>query len=215
MTEWILHADATAMADRLADEVAQALEAAVEARGEALAAVPGGRTPGPALDRLAQRPLPWPRITLFPTDERQVATDHPLSNLGALQGHFAGTAVRLVPLADAATLSWPPDLVWLGMGGDGHVASLFPGPDLEKGLAGPERVVAVHPQPLPAEAPVDRLTLSGPALVAAPLMLVAIRGAEKRRLLEVALEEGGESRYPVGRLLAHATHPVLIHWCPE
>jgi 6-phosphogluconolactonase len=100
------------------------------------------------------------------------------------------------------------------MGTDGHIASIFPGPDLEKALGGPERVVAVRPDPLPAEAPVTRQTLSGPALLAAPILFLAIRGAEKRHLLEEALAESRQSRYPVGRLLARARHPVHIHWCP-
>ncbi|WP_448580593.1 6-phosphogluconolactonase [Thermaurantiacus sp.] len=214
MIEWHVHADAAAMAEAQADAVARNLGTALQAKASALAVVPGGSTPGPALDRLAARPLDWGRIALMPTDERDVPPDHPLSNLGPLAARFEPLGARVIPVSAADGLAWPPDLVWLGMGSDGHIASIFPGPDMEKALAGRERVVAVRPDPLPAAAPVSRLTLSGPALLAAPVLFLAIRGAEKRRLLEAALEEGRESRYPVGRLLARASVPVHIHWCP-
>lgn len=214
MIEWHNYAQEEEMAERLADAVARSLETALKTKASALAVVPGGRTPGPVLDQLAARPLDWSRITLMPTDERDVPPDHPLSNFGPLSARFRPLGAQVLPLRAASDLSWPPDVAWLGMGNDGHVASIFPGPDLEKALAGPERVIPVRPDPMPPEAPVTRLTLSGSALLAAPLLHIAIRGREKRGLLEVALAEAGQSRYPVGRLLARATVPVHIHWCP-
>jgi 6-phosphogluconolactonase len=114
-------------------------------------------------------------------------------------------------------LHWPLDLVWLGMGGDGHTASIFAGPDLDAALNAPKdrRAVGVAPDPLPPEAPVNRVTLTAPAIVAARTTMFAISGQDKRDLLEQAAEDGGKSRYPVGKVLDQITVPVDIYCLVE
>ena len=113
-----------------------------------------------------------------------------------------------------AELQWPPDLIWLGVGADGHTASIFPGPDLEEALGGPEtrRAVGVMPDPLPAEAPVARVTLSRPAILSARALLLTLSGKEKRKVVKRALKEGQLSPTPIGRVLAEAESPIYIHW---
>jgi 6-phosphogluconolactonase len=92
------------------------------------------------------------------------------------------------------------------MGGDGHVASLFPNTDPR--ADDPRRIVRVTPDPLPPEAPFERLSLTIPALLASDALLFVIRGAEKRALFEAAASGAGLPAHdlPVGRLLAAASH---------
>jgi 6-phosphogluconolactonase len=95
-------------------------------------------------------------------------------------------------------------LAWLGMGADGHVASLFPNTDPR--VDDPLKVRMLTPDPLPPEAPFDRVTLTLPALLDADALLFVIRGAAKRALFEAAVR--GENDLPIARLLGAARQPV-------
>jgi 6-phosphogluconolactonase len=95
-------------------------------------------------------------------------------------------------------------LAWLGMGADGHIASLFPNTDPQADDS--RRIVRLTPDPLPPEAPFDRISLTIPALVDSDELVLVIRGAEKRAVFEAAM--AGESDLPVARLLASASQPV-------
>lgn len=104
----------------------------------------------------------------------------------------------------------------LGMGADGHTASIFPGPDFDAAVAGPKgrRAIGVRPEPKPAEAPVDRVTLTADAIGSARTVMLVLTGAEKRQVLERAIDEGPLTRYPVGRVLSAIDASVDIFWCP-
>ena len=91
------------------------------------------------------------------------------------------------------------------MGGDGHVASLFPNTDPR--CDDPLPVRRLTPDPLPPEAPFDRLSLTLPALLASDLLMFVIRGDEKRQLFATAA--AGANDLPVARLLGAATGPVV------
>lgn len=186
--------------------VVSRVAAAVERRGPVTLCVPGGSTSRPILAALAALHLPWDKVTIWPGDERQVPHDHPASNVGALRAAFGATGATIEPLSPNLPLS-RFTLVWLGVGDDGHVASLFPSsaPD-PTALAG---VIAVTPDPLPPEAPFPRLTLTLAALANAEDVSVVARGATKRRVLDAAL---AGADLPVTRLFAIAQETV--YWTP-
>jgi 6-phosphogluconolactonase len=102
------------------------------------------------------------------------------------------------------------------MGKDGHTASIFPGPDLQAALDAPKarRAIGVMPDPLPAEAPVPRVTLTRSAILSARTILITITGEEKRTVLEQAIADGQSSKLPIGRVLAEVEQPIDIHWAP-
>lgn len=227
--EWWEYDTAAEMAEAVAGDVGFLIESALDARGDAVVAFPGGSTPLKALDLLAKMKLKWKNVTILPTDDRLVAVDDKLSNVRMLAEKFLPLGARVLPLTggdlpvDAAgkaadarlqAIHWPLDFVWLGMGEDGHTASIFPGPDLETALSAPHRAVGVTPSPLPAEAPVARVTLTKSAILGARAVMIQITGEKKRKVLEKALKDGAGSTYPIGRLLADATQAIDIHWCP-
>ena len=171
--------------------------------GDIAISVPGGSTPFPILAELARAPLDWKRIAIWPGDDRVVEEDHPASNVGRIRALLEPVGARIVPLGEHAV---PPHfaLVWLGMGGDGHVASLFPNTDPRADDPLPLR--RLTPDPVPPEAPFDRLSLTIPALLDSDELVFVIRGADKRAVFDAALT--GESDLPVARLLAAAAQPV-------
>lgn len=228
--EWWDYDSPGEMAEAVAGDVGFIVESALDARGACLLALPGGKTPQPIFARLAEAKLAWKKVTIIPTDERLVPMQDERSNVRAIAKAFLPSGARVIPIAaeiadyklagnsaDAVLqdLAWPPDLCWLGMGEDGHTASIFAGPDLQDALDAPKarRAVGVMPDPLPAEAPVPRVTLTRAAILSARTILITVTGDKKRALLEQAIADGQSSRLPIGRVLAEAEQPIDIHWC--
>lgn len=210
------YASAAALADAAAHAAIHGLERALATRGRASLVATGGRSPGPVYDRLAHDGrLDWARVVVTLSDERCVAPDDPRSNQRLLRERLlVGRAAKahLLPLwpepePAALEVLQPFDVVMLGMGEDGHVASLFPAGPAE-GLAGaPGRSTVEAPAGL-GDPPVARISLTLPALSQARLVLVMIAGDRKRRVVE---EAGAD--LPIHRLLAGADARVL--WAPE
>lgn len=228
--EWGDYEDGDELAEAVAGDVAFIIESAIDARGSAVIALAGGSTPKPILEKLAEAKLDWKRVTIIPTDERVVAMTDPLSNVAMLARIFLPKGARVIPLvsekaadykaAGAAASSrltdfhWPLDLVWLGVGKDGHTASIFPGPDYDDALNAPteRRMVGVMPDPLPQDAPVARITLTRAAIQAAKTIIIVITGDDKKVAVERAIKDGDSSPLPIGRVLAGLETPVDIHW---
>ncbi len=165
--------------------------------------IPGGSTPFPILAELHGSALDWARITVWPGDDRIVPEDRPASNVGKIRAALAPLGAAVVALGEAAR---PPHfaLTWLGMGGDGHIASLFPNTDPQ--VDDPQPVRRLTPDPLPPEAPFDRISLTIPALLDSEHLLFVLRGADKAALFAAARR--GENDLPVARLLGAAHQPV-------
>ncbi|WP_425229732.1 6-phosphogluconolactonase [Sphingomonas sp.] len=234
--EWWEYDDAAEFADAVAGDVQFVIESALDARGAAVIALAGGSTPAPVYAKLAAAKLDWKRVTIIPTDERVVPIGDKLSNVTMIGKAFIPKGARVMPIVPQATpaslgdykaagrsadalmqdLHWPLDLVLLGMGENGHTASIFHGPDYDEALSGPRerRALGVMPAPLPPEAPVARVSLSRQGIVTAKALTVVITGAKKRQVLEDAIKQGESSSYPIGRVLAGADLPVDIHWAP-
>jgi len=198
--ELICGADDAAIARWLHARLSEALAAR---DGEVAITIPGGSTPFPILAELAGLGLDWHRIAVWPGDDRIVAEDHPASNAGRIRAALEPLGARVVALEEGLA---PPRfaLAWLGMGTDGHIASLFPNTDPRAN--DPLRLRRLVPDPLPPEAPFHRLSLTIPALLNSDALVFVIRGEEKRALFEAALAGGHD--LPVARLLAAAHQPV-------
>lgn len=224
-------ATAEALADALARRVAEIVAYAAGARGRASLIVSGGRTPVTVFQRLAATDLPWEKVGISLADERRVPESDPRSNARLVREHLLqgpAAAARFAPLhregagerADAAacaaaldTLPRPFDAVILGMGADGHIASLFPGaPGLPAALAtgGEARCQAIT---APADPP-ERLTLTLAALLDSRWIALHVTGREKWQTLATALTEDDPQRHPVAALFRQRRVPVHVYWSP-
>jgi len=221
--------DRESLALATANVLAAALGQGLARSGRASLAAAGGTTPAPVYRRLAAARLDWSGIAVVPTDERWVDPASPDSNEAMLRQTLltgrAGSA-RLVSLwSDAASPDaaaraaelrvralLPFDAVLLGMGEDGHVASLFPAsPILQDGLdPDGERLCLAAPAGEPAP-PQARISLTLAALLRSRLIVVLTTGAAKRRTLQDAL---GDAALPVRPVLAQDRVPVRVLWSP-
>ncbi len=197
---FVENASAAAIADWLETRLAAALAAS---DGEVAITVPGGSTPFPIFEELARRELDFSRIAVWPGDDRLVPEDHAASNTGKIRALLEPVGARVVALGEDAQ---PPHFAvsWLGMGADGHIASLFPNTDPDP--ADPQAVRRLTPDPLPPEAPFDRITLTIPALLDSDALVFVIRGDDKRAVFDAAV--AGEHDLPIARLLGAAQQPV-------
>ena len=221
----------------LAQDIAQRLAAAIELRGGAVLCVSGGKSPIALFEALRVQPIDWSRVRVTLTDERCVTCTHPDSNASLVRQHLLqdrASAAQFVPLvaeaheplpspdvlARAASLALQAagrvDVLVLGMGADGHTASLFPqAPNLVEALDpnNPEACVAIElPEP-PAHAPYARVTQTLAQILLARHIVLPLSGADKLATLRRA-QLGISHQYPISHLLHQTQTPVAL-WLNE
>lgn len=215
----------------MAAQIIPALQSGIELRGAASLLVPGGRTPLPLFEALRNAPLEWDKVRVSLTDERWVDESHVASNAALVRRELlqsAASAASFLPLFDGQSTAgvatesvWrslgqlprPLDVAVLGMGEDGHFASLFPGNDnLESALS-----LAASPACVAMRAPVepgDRISLNLAALLQVRRLFLLVTGSHKKAVLKAAATEVHHGRLPVAALLQQNRCTVEVYWAP-
>lgn len=222
--------DRAALAAAVAGRLAEILRTAIARDGTASLVVPGGTTPVPVFEALARADLAWENVNVIPCDERWVPVDHGDSNEGLIRQHLLkekASAARVFALyrpLDTPTEALPDvaralkaikrpfDAVFLGMGDDGHIASLFPDhAETAPALAlGNENDLMVLPLPAKGH---PRIGLTLRALTDARHVILVIPGETKRATLARAMSHRNDDRLPVAALLRQDRAPVDIMFC--
>jgi 6-phosphogluconolactonase len=214
-----IFADPDDLADAAADAIEAALQGALDARGRASLVGTGGRSPGPVYDRLSRAELDWAHVAVTLSDERHVDADSPNANARLLRERlFVGAAAgaQYLPLTDYAERVLrkllPFDAVMLGMGEDGHIASLIPGSPVLAQAMDPDgaALTAESPQGF-GSPPVARITLTLSALLQSRAIFLLIAGEAKRQVIAEA-EAGAD--LPVRAILNQDRVPIRVFWTP-
>ncbi len=217
--------------EALAEAILARLSAAIAERGEASLIVSGGKSPVPLFARLRVADLDWSKVWITLADERWVAPSSPDSNERLLREHLlieGAAAARFVPLKSAfdlvadglaasaaalAAIPRPFDVVVLGMGEDGHTASLFPGAE---GLAA--ALALDNPAPLAAITPLTaahpRITLTLAALLDSRCVMLPLSGAAKNTVYLQLRAMPDALRWPVSAVLTQQKTPVEVWLSP-
>lgn len=222
--EFVTYQSASELARLLADQITRELVQFIDENERASLCLPGGSTPGPVFDLLAQADIAWEKVAVFLNDERWVDKSSPRSNSRLLDERFfvhkASKARRVALYAPAlkpeerldelcANLRpyLPISVLLLGMGEDMHTASLFPEADCLTQALAPDAPILMAMRAKAAQEP--RITITAPFLKAAKNIHLMIIGEKKRMALENALTLCDELA-PVRVVLDRA----IVHWAP-
>jgi len=222
--------DAAALQTALCGLIGGDLAKAVERDGRASLVVSGGSTPIPLFRNLSALDLPWEKVAIVPADERWVPADHEDSNENMIRrvllrgnaaraafvalktAHESPEAAAADRSAAVAKLPRPFSVVILGMGNDGHTASLFPDTEaLQAALADDAPLCAAV---RPKHAPHPRISLTLPALLDSRRIILHLKGEDKHRTYRKALEPGAVEAMPVRAILRQRKVPVEVFWSP-
>ncbi|PUA30348.1 MAG: 6-phosphogluconolactonase [Cellvibrio sp. 79] len=217
-------------------ECEAALRSAIEDRGEATFMVSGGSTPEPLYKALSNSDLDWESVYVALVDERWVDFDHDKSNEAFTVKHLiqnkavvanlvgmkntADTAAEGLADCEAAfqQLAQPFDITILGMGSDGHTASLFPhAQGLDEALNPDSNELCAAITAKQSEvtgAIVERMTLSLAGLLRSKSLVLLITGDEKLAVLRAAQADGDVKDMPIRAVLRQDRVPVIVYWAP-
>ena len=215
----------------MAKRTAASLNMAIAARGQASLVVSGGRSPKYFFQELARMFVPWDKVTITLADERWVNPDSPDSNEKLVRDNLlvgAASAARFIGIkckdedafASEARVSeslssfpWPADVLVLGMGLDGHTASLFPcSADLDAALdTGTGYCKAVKP----GKADHQRMTLTLGRLLQSRLIILELTGEEKLEVYQASLNDGDPKEMPIRYIVKQQQVPAEVYWSPR
>lgn len=231
--EWHEAGDRESLAEQVAQATLARLRTAIDLNGAASLVVSGGSTPKPLFARLSQAEIDWSRVTITLADERWVPLDDPASNEKLIretlltgraaearfvslyrEGQSPAAALAEIDAAVAA-IPRPFSVVILGMGADGHTASLFPdAPDVRQALASDSTANVAIMQP-PSQ-PQTRITLTRAALLDSAQRILHITGLDKRMVLEGALADtladSDGQLLPIARFFDRDVGAPAVYW---
>jgi 6-phosphogluconolactonase len=211
-------------------DVAERLADIIKKRRKASLALAGGTTPGPLYEALSNLPLPWEKVSVTLTDERWVSPQDPASNEWLLRdlllrrrasaatfipfktNHAKATGGAVVTEKRIAPIM-PFDICLIGMGPDGHIASLIPGAEGYEAAVDPSgtrKVAGIHFEG--AAGSPERMTLTLPGILSSRRIVLLFMGQDKLAIYNEAKEGRGNS--PVRELLAQKKTPLHAFWAP-
>ena len=229
--EFLEFSSSEQLVEALAARISGLLREGIHRRGQASLLVSGGSTPVPLFARLAEMDLEWEKVTISLVDERWVEADNQDSNENLVRRHLLRDKVAAASfigmkneMATASTgeaacearlqaVPHPYDCLILGMGNDGHAASLFPG------AANLDAAVDLHSGRIcmaicPPATPHERMTLTLPAILNSRQLILYLQGEEKKKTLARAQGVGDAGEMPIRFILRQKTTPLAVYWSP-